>query len=343
MLRKLLIANRGEIAIRIVRAAAELGIATVGVHSEDDATSLHVRRADEALALKGTGAAAYLDIAGVIAAARKAGCDASIRATASWPRTPPSPRPAPRPGSRSSGRRPSCSNCSATRRGARPGREVQGAGAAGHRRRDRPRGRRGVLQEHAKARHRAEGRRRRRRARHAAGHVARRRSPTPSRAPRPRPSRPSATARSTPSGWSAGRATSRCRSSATARAASSALGERECTLQRRRQKIVEMAPSPTSSRRCARDRRRRDAHGQGREVPQPRHLRVPGRRGSDFFFIEANPRLQVEHTVTEEVLGRRPGAGAAPLAGGATLAELGLPKAPRRAAMRCSAASTWRP
>jgi acetyl/propionyl-CoA carboxylase alpha subunit len=75
MLRKLLIANRGEIAIRIAQAAAELGIATAGMHSEDDATSLHIRRVDEAIALKGKGAAAYLDIAGVIAAAGKAGCD----------------------------------------------------------------------------------------------------------------------------------------------------------------------------------------------------------------------------------------------------------------------------
>ncbi len=57
MLKKLLIANRGEIAIRIAQAAAELGIATVGVHSEDDATSLHVRRVDEVRPLKGRGAA----------------------------------------------------------------------------------------------------------------------------------------------------------------------------------------------------------------------------------------------------------------------------------------------
>ena len=76
MLKKLLIANRGEIAIRIAQAAAELGIATVGLYSEDDATSLHVRRVDKAIALKGKGAAAYLDIASVIAAAKKAGCDA---------------------------------------------------------------------------------------------------------------------------------------------------------------------------------------------------------------------------------------------------------------------------
>ena len=72
----LLIANRGEIAIRIVRAAAELGIRTVAVFSEDDAASLHVRKADEAYPLEGRGVAAYLDMAQLIAVAERAGCDA---------------------------------------------------------------------------------------------------------------------------------------------------------------------------------------------------------------------------------------------------------------------------
>ena len=73
---KLLIANRGEIAIRIARAAADLGIPTVAVYSQDDAASLHVRVADEAVALAGTGAAAYLDGEGIVAAALGMGCDA---------------------------------------------------------------------------------------------------------------------------------------------------------------------------------------------------------------------------------------------------------------------------
>ncbi len=73
---KLLIANRGEIAIRIARTAAEMGIATVAVHSEDDAQSLHVRNADQAQALPGSGAAAYLNAGAIIAVAREAGCDA---------------------------------------------------------------------------------------------------------------------------------------------------------------------------------------------------------------------------------------------------------------------------
>lgn len=72
----LLIANRGEIAIRIARAAADLGIATTSVYSEDDALSLHTRVSDDTHALKGQGAAAYLDIAQIVAAAKQAKCDA---------------------------------------------------------------------------------------------------------------------------------------------------------------------------------------------------------------------------------------------------------------------------
>ncbi len=75
-MKKLLIANRGEIAIRVARTAAEMGIATAAVYSEDDAASLHVRKADDAVALKGSGAAAYLDIARIVDAASAAGCDA---------------------------------------------------------------------------------------------------------------------------------------------------------------------------------------------------------------------------------------------------------------------------
>jgi acetyl/propionyl-CoA carboxylase alpha subunit/acetyl-CoA carboxylase carboxyltransferase component len=73
---KLLIANRGEIAVRIARAAADLGLPTVAVYSEDDACSLHVRVADEARALPGLGAAAYLNGRAIIEIAQAAGCDA---------------------------------------------------------------------------------------------------------------------------------------------------------------------------------------------------------------------------------------------------------------------------
>ncbi len=73
---KLLVANRGEIGIRIIRAAAELGMATVAVSPEDDARSLHTGKADEAVTLEGVGTAAYLDIEQLIRVAKETGCDA---------------------------------------------------------------------------------------------------------------------------------------------------------------------------------------------------------------------------------------------------------------------------
>ncbi len=75
-MQKLLIANRGEIAVRIARTSAEMGVATVAVYSEDDAASLHTRKTDEAVALKGSGPTAYLDATQLIAAARACACDA---------------------------------------------------------------------------------------------------------------------------------------------------------------------------------------------------------------------------------------------------------------------------
>ena len=73
---KLLIANRGEIAIRIARAAGDAGLATVAIYSADDAQSLHVRAADATYEIPGRGARAYLDIEAVISAAKATGCDA---------------------------------------------------------------------------------------------------------------------------------------------------------------------------------------------------------------------------------------------------------------------------
>ncbi len=75
-IRRILVANRGEIAIRIIRAANELDIATTAVYAPDDARSLHVSRADGSHALAGRGVAAYLDIAAIVAAARANDCDA---------------------------------------------------------------------------------------------------------------------------------------------------------------------------------------------------------------------------------------------------------------------------
>ena len=75
-LHRVLVANRGEIAIRIMRAASNLGIETVVVYTTDDAAAPHVGRADQRVALDGTGVAGYLDVDAIVEAARTARADA---------------------------------------------------------------------------------------------------------------------------------------------------------------------------------------------------------------------------------------------------------------------------
>ncbi|WP_084462174.1 biotin carboxylase N-terminal domain-containing protein [Bradyrhizobium sp. WSM1417] len=74
-MKKLLIANRAEIAIRIARTAADLGIETFAVFAEDDCKSLHVKMADGAASLEKQGAAAYLDWERMLDVALQNGCD----------------------------------------------------------------------------------------------------------------------------------------------------------------------------------------------------------------------------------------------------------------------------
>src|SRR3954452_11136625 len=77
MFEKVLVANRGEIAIRIIRALEELGIASVAVYSELDRDALHVRRADEAFLLGGpTAAESYLNIERILEVVKESGAEA---------------------------------------------------------------------------------------------------------------------------------------------------------------------------------------------------------------------------------------------------------------------------
>ena len=77
MFKKILIANRGEIACRVIRTAKRMGIATVAVYSEADADALHVRLADEAIAIGGSASSeSYLVIEKILDAIKQTGAQA---------------------------------------------------------------------------------------------------------------------------------------------------------------------------------------------------------------------------------------------------------------------------
>src|SRR2546421_4502501 len=77
-IRKLLVANRSEIAIRVFRTASELGVRTVAIYSHEDRFALHRFKADEAYRVGKTGEPirAYLDVPGIVALAERCGADA---------------------------------------------------------------------------------------------------------------------------------------------------------------------------------------------------------------------------------------------------------------------------
>jgi acetyl/propionyl-CoA carboxylase alpha subunit len=330
LFKKLLIANRGEIAIRIARAASDLGIATVAVFSADDAASLHVRKADEAHQLGRAGAAAYLDIERMIAVAKQVGCDAIhpgygfLSENASLARRAaeesitfvgPSPKALALFGDKVAARALAASvgvpviegTIGATSLdeakaffealdgGAMMIKAVSGGGGRGMR----------------AVRH--------------AGDIA--------------------------------EAYARCRSEAKAAfgddavyverlvedarhievqivgdrsGAVSHLWERECTIQRRNQKLIEIAPSPSLTPQLR--NRITDAALKLAAAAQYDNLGTfeflvdasDPEEGAFFAFIEANPRLQVEHTVTEEVTGIDLVGTQLKVAAGRTLASLGL-------------------
>jgi acetyl/propionyl-CoA carboxylase alpha subunit/acetyl-CoA carboxylase carboxyltransferase component len=329
-MKKLLIANRGEIAIRITEAAAELGLTTVAIFSEDDAKSLHVVRTDEAHQLRGTGAAAYLDGEQIVAVAQQTGCDAI------------------HPGygflSENAGFARQCAEAGIVFVGPRPEllelfgdkvRARQVAGQCGV----------SVLAGSEGPTSLAEAK-----AFLQSGHED-----------------AAIVIKAVAGGGGRGlrivrrldeveEAYNRCQSEARAafgngdvyvesfmpaarhlevqivgdQAGSIAhLWERECTLQRRQQKLIEIAPSPSITS-ATREQLVTAAMRMAQSVKYNSLgtfeflVSTNGGEGATFAFIEANPRLQVEHTVTEEVTGVDLVKTQLQLASGQSLRELGL-------------------
>ena len=325
----LLIANRGEIAIRVIRAAAEMGIRTIAIYSEDDANSLHTRKADESHALRGAGAAAYLDIGQIVEIAKAGGCDAIhpgygfLSENAEFARrcrdesitfVGPSAEILELFGDKLRARglaercgvpvlRGTTQSTSVEQAheffaalgpgGAMMIKAVAGGGGRGMRAVFDP-------QQIEEAYTRCESEARAAfgrgelyveqlmpRARHVEVQIA---------------------------GDGSGRVTH--------------LWERECSIQRRNQKLIEIAPSPWLA--AGLRQRLTSAATQMAESVRYQNLGTfeflvdASGDGSGFAFIEANPRLQVEHTVTEEITGVDLVKLQLELAGGRSLADLGL-------------------
>ncbi len=302
--KRLLIANRGEIAIRIIRAAAELGFESVAIYSKDDSESLHIRKADDAIALTGRGAQAYLDQDQIVAKAIEAKCTyihpgygflsenavfAQACLDAGLTFVGPTPESLALFGDKVAARRlaKECgvpllqgTNTPVTLEEARAFFDGLGDGGAMVIKAVSGGGGRGMRLvrqadeiENAYERCRSEAKqafgdgdvyveRAIERARHIEVQIA---------------------------GDGSGGVVHFC--------------ERECSLQRRHQKLIELAPSPHLST-AVRDAITRDAVNMAKAASYQglgTFEFLVDTQNETFFFIEANARLQVEHTVTEEI------------------------------------------
>ena len=323
----LLIANRGEIAVRIARAAAELGTRTVAVYSQDDAESLHIRRAEHAVELPGTGPRAYLDGAAIIAAALQAGCDAIHPGYGFLSESATFARDCAEAGLRFVGPQVEHLELFGDKGKARSLAQRLGVPVL--------RGTFGATTiEDARFFLTSLGARGQMLIKACAGGGGRGMRVVADEA-------------------DLAQAYGRCQSEAVAAfgladvyveeffprarhieiqvigdgSTVSHLWERECSLQRRHQKVVEIAPSPTlpdSTRQEIIVAALKMAQDIGYASAGTFEFLVDARAGEHFVFIEANARLQVEHTVTEEILGIDIVQAQLRVAAGAKLEEIGL-------------------
>lgn len=329
MFQKVLIANRGEIALRIVRALRDLGIASVAVYADDDADAPHVRAADQARAM---GPAGYLDGARLLAMARELGCDAIHPGYGFLSERADFAQACADAGLRFIGPTPAQLALFGDKAQARALAQRCGVPLM-------PGSQGAVTLDEAQAFFAAQG---------GAGVMLKALGGGGGRG-----MRAVRHAEELPAAYA------RCRSEALAAFGVDgvyverlmpkarhielqllgdgqqvmSLGERECTLQRRFQKLVEIAPSPSLSP-ALRAQLTQAALRMAAEVAYQglgtfEFLVDMASADLPFVFIETNPRLQVEHTVTEEVTGVDLVQTQILLAAGSSLAALGLdPLAP---------------
>jgi acetyl/propionyl-CoA carboxylase alpha subunit len=328
--KRVLIANRGEIAIRIARAAADLGISTLAVYAQDDAASRHVRAADAAAPLEGTGARAYLDIDGLLAAAKAHGCDAVhpgygfLSENAAFARAcaaaglvfvGPSPEALETFGDKATARALAAKSGVPLLAGTGA---LDLAGAKTFFARTGPMMLKAV----------AGGGGRGMRAVRTAEEVE------PAFAACQREAQAAFGDGAVYAEWLVEQARHIEVQVAGDGTRVMAVGERDCSIQRRHQKIVEIAPAfgLKSKQRAA-------LHAAAVKLCEAVGYRTlatveflvdasPKARGDGFAFIETNARLQVEHTITEEVTGIDLVRAQFLLAGGASLDEAGLTETP---------------
>ena len=305
MFHKILIANRGEIALRILRTCREMGIRTVVAHSQADAGSLPVRLADESICIGPAEARqSYLNIPSIISAASITDSEAI------------------HPGygllSENAAFAEICRACGITFIGPAP-EAIRLMGDKAQARRWPSRPARPSCRA-ARARSRAWTRRRRWPTRSAIPSWSRRRpaaagaacasfaratcSRRPSRPARRRRRRPSAPRSSTSRSSSRRRATSRCRCWATGTASACTWASATAPCQRRHQKLLEESPASAIS-----EETRAGLYKAALTVANSVNYVSAGTveflvaRNGTFYFIEMNTRIQVEHPVTEMVTG----------------------------------------
>lgn len=319
-------ANRGEIAVRVIRAAQELGLGTVAVHAADESHPAHAAGADLVVALPGSGPRAYLDIEAVVAAAVSTGATAVHPGYGFLSENPELARQCAGAGLVFVGPRADVLELLADKVRARTDAVRAGIpvlpGTDGPTTAEQARA---FLAEHGAMMLKA-----------LAGGGGRGMRPVRDPA-------------------ELDEAFQRCTSEARAAFGDGALyaevlldrprhlevqvvgdgtgavthlGERDCSIQRRHQKVIELAPSPwltDAMRTRLTDAATRLAAGVRLDSLATVEFLVAG---ESMWFLEANPRIQVEHPVTEEVTGVDLVRTQLRLAAGATLAELGLTTPP---------------